>query len=575
MKILDKCYNGPKRIDPKFLTPDEEKEWLRNFEVRQVLPGNAVRRVRSTEVYGRIPTRRSRTGKFLHNFSSKIMTHWKKLEPDTSKISQDLREIQKTVQDYEHRLIHIPMRIESLSQKVDEVLKILPDLHKGLTDLKIQIRANQRCPWNSTSSTPEGEDLGDSKAEIYKIMEVTRADLSDLQELAESFSQFGIVDLVNIQTNEIAPALPPPEGSTCSNDSPQDQPMRESADFHTNATATFVGTRLKENPRRNPKRMPENTPWARTMLQPLHPYGTILNLDIIDSIKIATTALELDKENFIRLVELSLEGSVKIGWDSTPEDTKASILAGDSKGAIADRLGRLIKIHFIGDGYFEGSRAEKAREHAQALFSLELRSICAVDEYIYWFRKYFFKSGVAMEVAAPMFFIKICSPWREILLQSYKVPGGQLDSVARKISFLKDKLKDWCYQASIQKNMKRLRVPEELFPDGDHGGPNPKPEHINLDREQNQQGLHPKDPDEQMQDPLEEPLQEELSDESIPEPNKSFKNCNCWTCGAKGHISPDCPQKRGELRNFEATDDILDAVYNGDFVPIYRFEDLP
>ncbi|KAL0292781.1 UNVERIFIED_CONTAM: movement protein [Sesamum radiatum] len=57
--------------------------------------------------------------------------------------------------------------------------------------------------------------------------------------------------------------------------------------------------------------------------------------------------------------------------------------------------------------------------------------------------------------------------------------------------------------------------------------------------------------------------------------NESFKDCNCWTCGAKGHISPDCPQKRGELRQFEATNDILDAVYYGDLVPIYQFEDIP
>ncbi|KAL2237554.1 UNVERIFIED_CONTAM: hypothetical protein Sindi_0947100 [Sesamum indicum] len=488
MEILDKCDNGPKRIDPKLLTLEEKQEWLRNFEVRQVLPGNAVRRLHSTEVHGRIPARRNGT-------------------------------------DYGHRLIHIPMKIESLSQKVDEVLKILPDLHKGLTDLKAEVtdlKKNQRE--SPETSRSRQERIRDALGTMYKIMEITRADLSDLQELAESFSQLGIVDLVNIQTNEITPALPPPEGSTCSNDPPEDQPMRESADFHTNATPTFVGTRLKENTGRNPKR-------------PLHPYGAILNLDIIDfrnteklidewvaAIKIAATTLELDKENFIKLVELSLEGSVKIEWDNTPEDTKASILAGDSKGAIADRLGRLIKIHFIGDGYFEGSRAKKAREYAQALFSLELRSICAVDEYIYWFRKYFFQSGVATEVAAPMFFAKIFSPWREMLIQSYKVPEGQLDSVARRMSFLKDKLKDWCYQASIQKNMKRLRgVPKEPFPDGDHGGPSPKPEHTKLDKEQDQEGLHPKDLDEQMQDPPEEPLQEELSDGPIPEPMKVLK----------------------------------------------------
>ncbi|KAL0451789.1 UNVERIFIED_CONTAM: hypothetical protein Slati_1157000 [Sesamum latifolium] len=98
------------------------------------------------------------------------------------------------------------------------------------------------------------------------------------------------------------------------------------------------------------------------------------------AIKIAATTLELDKENFIKLVGLNLEGSVKIEWDNTLEDTKTNILARDSKTAIADRLGRLFKIDFIGDGYFEGSIAEKSREYAQALFSLELRSICAVDE---------------------------------------------------------------------------------------------------------------------------------------------------------------------------------------------------
>ncbi|KAL0408394.1 UNVERIFIED_CONTAM: hypothetical protein Sradi_1773800 [Sesamum radiatum] len=77
-------------------------------------------------------------------------------------------------------------------------------------------------------------------------MEVARADLSDLQELAESFSQLGIVELVNVQTNEITPALPPPERSIGSNDPSQDHRMREGTDFHTNATPTFVGTRFKE-----------------------------------------------------------------------------------------------------------------------------------------------------------------------------------------------------------------------------------------------------------------------------------------------------------------------------------------
>ncbi|KAL0438913.1 UNVERIFIED_CONTAM: movement protein [Sesamum latifolium] len=360
----------------------------------------------------------------------------------------------------------------------------------------------------------------------------------------------------------------------------------------------FVGTRLRENPGRNPRRVPEHTPWARTMLQPLHPYGTILNLDIIDF------------RNTEKLIDY-LEGSVKIGWDNTPEDTKANILAGDSKSAIAERLGRLIKIHFIGDGYFEGR--EKAREYAQALFGLELRSICAVDEYIYWFHKYFFQSGVATDVAAPIFFAKICSPWREMLIQSYKVPEGQLDFIARRMSFLKDKLKDWCYQASIQKNMKRLRgtikrtplcCDNNNFPTiiGESSEPRKRKKQNNdsYPRSSRRTPFRRRSwwskskartyKSEQRAGPTRASSQgsrrtDTRSTGRTPtrrtfrrahtRANESFKDCNCWTCGAKGHISPDCLQKRGELRKLEATNDILDAVYYGDLVPIYQFEDIP
>ncbi|KAL0345537.1 UNVERIFIED_CONTAM: hypothetical protein Sradi_4385000 [Sesamum radiatum] len=160
-----------------------------------------------------------------------------------------------------------------------------------------------------------------------------------------------------------------------------------------------------------------------------------------------------------------------------------------------------------------------------------------------------------------MFFAKICSPWREMLIQAYKVPEGQLDSVARRMSFLKDKLKDWCYQASIQKNMKRLRgtikrtplccdnndfptiigesseprkrkkQSNDSYPRSSrqtsfrrsHGGPNPRPEPTNLDKGQDRQGLHPKDLDGQMQDPQDEPLQRGLSDGLIPVPMKASK----------------------------------------------------
>ncbi|KAL0373738.1 UNVERIFIED_CONTAM: hypothetical protein Sradi_3289500 [Sesamum radiatum] len=129
------------------------------------------------------------------------------------------------------------------------------------------------------------------------------------------------------------------------------------------------------------------------------------------------------------------------------------------------------------------------------------------------------------------------------------------------MSFLKHNLKDWCYQASIQKNMKRLRgkikqtplccdnndfsiiigesseprkrkkqkvthilgVPKEPLSDKDPAGPKQRPDHTNLGKGPDQQGFHPKDLDEQMQDIQDEPLQEEFLDEPIPEPMKVLK----------------------------------------------------
>ncbi|KAL0427946.1 UNVERIFIED_CONTAM: putative enzymatic polyprotein [Sesamum latifolium] len=68
-----------------------------------------------------------------------------------------------------------------------------------------------------------------------------------------------------------------------------------------------------------------------------------------------------------------------------------------------------------------------------------------------------------------------------------------------------------------------LGVPNEPLSGEDHGGPNPRLEPTNLGKGSDQQGLHPKNLDEQIQDPQDEPLQEELSDGSVPEPMKVSK----------------------------------------------------
>ncbi|KAL0388968.1 UNVERIFIED_CONTAM: movement protein [Sesamum calycinum] len=68
-----------------------------------------------------------------------------------------------------------------------------------------------------------------------------------------------------------------------------------------------------------------------------------------------------------------------------------------------------------------------------------------------------------------------------------------------------------------------LGIPEEPLSGEDHGGPDQKSEHANLDKGADQQEFHPKGLDEQIQDPEEEPLRGELSNGPIPEPMKVSK----------------------------------------------------
>ena len=176
-----------------------------------------------------------------------------------------------------------------------------------------------------------------------------------------------------------------------------------------------------------------------------------------------------------------------------------------------------------------------------------------------------------------MFFTKICSPWRKMLIQSYKVLEGQLDSVGRGMSFLKDKLKNWCYQASIQKNMKRLRCKIKRMPlccdnndfstiIGESSEPKkrkkqssdsyPRSSRRTFSRRRSwwskskartykvgqrtgptrasSQGSRRTDARSTGRTPTRRTFRR-----AHTRANESFKDCNCWTYEAKGHISPD------------------------------------
>ncbi|KAK4387875.1 Enzymatic polyprotein [Sesamum angolense] len=120
MKAAPRTPEEPQNGDPIEINPEFDPKGPRHLRVLQEVPGQVVKRLQTTEINGPIPARRN---------------------------EKDLREIQKTVQDYGHRLSNVPMKVDSLCHKMDEILKILPDLHKNLTDLKTEVadlRRNQR-----------------------------------------------------------------------------------------------------------------------------------------------------------------------------------------------------------------------------------------------------------------------------------------------------------------------------------------------------------------------------------------------------------------------------------------------
>ncbi|KAL0408456.1 UNVERIFIED_CONTAM: hypothetical protein Sradi_1780000 [Sesamum radiatum] len=91
MEMCNGPYNGPCKIGITLRTPEEtqedsegstetypifpetkeEQSETRELQVQLSVPGNVVRRIRATEVQGRIPARRNGKRKFLHCYLSK------------------------------------------------------------------------------------------------------------------------------------------------------------------------------------------------------------------------------------------------------------------------------------------------------------------------------------------------------------------------------------------------------------------------------------------------------------------------------------------------------------------------
>ena len=296
--------------------------------------------------------------------------------------------------------------------------------------------------------------------------EPVRVSLEDLQGLAESFANLNVVDL------KMNPEVKPEEEAEAS-----EQRRRHTEGFRAGARFDEEHRRAADDAamlgRRTRMKRPklQDTPVGKATLEPLHPYGVMLDIDEVDfkdieglidewnsAMRIAAATLELEKDSFVKILETSLAGVVKMAWEQRmTSETKEACFTPNTFIEMADRMSMTIKNHFLGTGYFEGFGEEKRKKYLMAFYNLRLMVLepKMLNKFFRYFNLYLHHSKVEEKLAMELFFLKFPSPWKEMLVQDYQV--NNQDSVARRMSFVHKKLAEWCQLAATQRNMKRLR----------------------------------------------------------------------------------------------------------------------
>ena len=133
-------------------------------------------------------------------------------------------------------------------------------------------------------------------------------------------------------------------------------------------------------------------------------------------------------------------------WQNLKIETKIQALQGENINDIVANVVHLLRIEFLGEGYIDRDSPQYAEKYVHALLKLELKDICLLDKYIcvfqYYYNHIYGKIGTdAMYLN--MFYSKIPDPWGSALIRDY--PFVNSDTLGRRISFLKEKLSEWCH----------------------------------------------------------------------------------------------------------------------------------
>ena len=201
----------------------------------------------------------------------------------------------------------------------------------------------------------------------------------------------------------------------------------------------------------------------------INPFGIYLDLDCNPdissalyrwetSLRLAISVNRMSLEDAKRYIGMTMIKSASQFWLNLKLERKTQALFGDNISDIVTKVVHLLRIEFLGEGYIDRDSPQYAEKYVHALLKLELNDICLLDRYICVFQDYYYhkygKIGTDT-MYLNMFYSKIPDPCRSALIRDY--PFVNSDTLERRISFLKEKLSEWCHQAYLIKKAKMIR----------------------------------------------------------------------------------------------------------------------
>lgn len=337
-----------------------------------------------------------------------------------------------------------------------------------------------------------------------------------------------------------------------------------------------------------------NTPFDKLRPEGINPFGIYLDLDsdidistTIDrwetSIRLAISVNRMNNTDAKRYIEISMVKSAQSFWSNQNPVTKATALEGEDLAQVVSRVAHLLRLEFVGEGYIDRDSPKYAEKYVQALLRLELNDICLIKDYIKIFKEYYYNiyGKIANEkMYLNLFYSKIPEPWSSNLIKEY--PEPEVDTLGKRINFLREKLSDWCHQAYLMRKTKMIRRQNTLCCKGNDlitvigeykekrskrrkfsRSYQPRKRYFSKRR-----FFRKRKPRFFKKKPW---IKKPVYKKNI---RKKIKECRCYLCNEIGHYANECP-KRFNNKIIELGDEELETMIQyEDLVRIDKIEEL-